>query len=58
MLTVSLDKHGNYKVGETAKLRLDPRFPGIAQIMVIDDRVIDMKTVERSRGRHRRSTCR
>ena len=49
MLTVSLDKK-NYKPGETAKLRLDPRFPGIAQIMVIDDRVIDMKTVEVPEG--------
>ena len=44
MLAVSMDKP-SYKVGETAKLRLDPRFPGIAQILVIDDRVIDMKTV-------------
>ncbi len=44
MLAVSMDKQ-NYQVGETAKLRLDPRFPGIAQILVIDDRVIDMKTV-------------
>ncbi|MBB3932148.1 hypothetical protein GGR25_003206 [Kaistia hirudinis] len=44
VLSVSLDKPG-YKVGETAKFRLDPRFAGIAQIMVIDDRVIDMKTV-------------
>jgi len=43
-LTVSLDK-ADYKVDDTAKLRLDPRFAGIAQIMVIDDRVIDMMTV-------------
>ncbi|WEK51863.1 MAG: MG2 domain-containing protein [Candidatus Kaistia colombiensis] len=49
MLTVSLDQK-NYKPGDTAKLRLDPRFPGIAQIMVIDDRVIDMKTVEVPEG--------
>ncbi|MBN9000089.1 MAG: alpha-2-macroglobulin family protein, partial [Rhizobiales bacterium] len=44
VLNVSLDKPG-YKVGETAKFRLDPRFAGIAQVLVIDDRVIDMKTV-------------
>ncbi|MBZ9936068.1 alpha-2-macroglobulin [Mesorhizobium sp. BR1-1-16] len=49
MLAVSMDK-AHYKVGETAKLRLDPRFPGIAQIMVIDDRVIDMKTVSVPEG--------
>ncbi|MBN9434909.1 MAG: alpha-2-macroglobulin family protein [Bosea sp.] len=49
MLAVSMDKP-DYKVGDTAKLRLDPRFPGIAQILVIDDRVIDMKTVSVPEG--------
>ncbi len=49
MLAVSMDKP-TYRVGDTAKLRLDPRFPGIAQILVIDDRVIDMKTVEVPEG--------
>ena len=45
MLQVSLDKPA-YKIGETAKLRLDPRFAGIALITVIDDRLIAMKAVE------------
>src|SRR6185295_3101775 len=34
-----------YHIGETAKLRLDPRFAGIALISVVDDRLISMKSV-------------
>ena len=45
MLQVALDKPA-YKIGDTAKLRLDPRFAGIALITVIDDRLIAMKAVE------------
>jgi len=45
VLAVALDKPA-YKSGETAKLRLEPRFAGTALIMVIDDRVIDMRQVD------------
>ncbi len=48
-LQVALDKPA-YRIGETAKLRLDPRFAGIALVSVIDDRVIDMKAVEVPEG--------
>ncbi len=44
VLQVALDKPG-YAVGDTAKLRLEPRFAGIALITVMDDRVIAMKSV-------------
>ncbi len=44
-LQVALDKPA-YRIGDTAKLRLDPRFAGIALISVIDDRLIEMKAVE------------
>ena len=43
-LAVALDKPA-YAIGETAKLRLDPRFAGIALISVIDNRLISMKAV-------------
>ncbi|MFO1184599.1 MAG: alpha-2-macroglobulin family protein [Bauldia sp.] len=45
VLAVALDKPA-YRVGETARLRLDPRFAGTALVMVIDDRVIAMKAVD------------
>ena len=45
VLAVALDKPA-YAIGETARLRLDPRFAGIAQISVIDNRLIAMKTIE------------
>jgi uncharacterized protein YfaS (alpha-2-macroglobulin family) len=45
VLRVALDKPA-YRIGETAKLRLDPRFAGIALITVIDDRLIAMQAVE------------
>ncbi len=44
-LQVALDKPA-YRIGDTARLRLDPRFPGIALISVIDDRLIAMKAVD------------
>jgi uncharacterized protein YfaS (alpha-2-macroglobulin family) len=45
VLQVALDKPA-YRIGETAKLRLDPRFAGIALITVVDNRLIAMKSVE------------
>ena len=48
-LQVALDKPA-YKIGDTAKLRLDPRFAGIALISVIDDRLIEMKAVDVPEG--------
>ncbi|MEO8668842.1 MAG: alpha-2-macroglobulin, partial [Bauldia sp.] len=44
VLSVGLDKAA-YRIGDTAKLRLDPRFAGIALISVVDDRLITMKSV-------------
>ncbi|HMN85894.1 MAG TPA: alpha-2-macroglobulin family protein [Bauldia sp.] len=49
VLSVALDKPA-YRVGETAKLRLDPRFAGIALISVLDDRLITTKAVEVPEG--------
>lgn len=48
-LKVALDKPA-YKIGDTATLRLDPQFAGTAVIMVVDDRVIDMKAVDVPEG--------
>jgi len=45
VLKVGLDKPA-YKIGDTAKLRLDPRFAGTALITVMDDRLIATKAVE------------
>ncbi|MBK8082729.1 MAG: alpha-2-macroglobulin family protein [Devosia sp.] len=44
-LSVALDKAA-YRPGETASLRLDPQFAGTALVLVIDDRIIDMKAVD------------
>ncbi|MEQ1899286.1 MAG: alpha-2-macroglobulin family protein [Devosia sp.] len=44
-LQVALDKPA-YRVGDTATLKLDPQFAGTALVMVVDDRIIDMKAVE------------
>ena len=44
-LKVALDKP-SYKPGDTAHLRLDPQFAGTALVMVVDDRIIDMKAVD------------
>ncbi|MBZ8132905.1 alpha-2-macroglobulin family protein [Afifella sp. IM 167] len=48
-LKLSLDKE-RYRIGETAVVHLEPRFAGIAQVMVIDDRLIATKSVEVSEG--------
>ena len=45
LLKVSLDK-ASYLVGETARVRIEPRFPGTALVMVLDDRLIAMSQVE------------
>ena len=44
-LEVALDKE-TYRTGETASLRLEPQFAGTALVMVMDNRIIDMKAVE------------
>jgi uncharacterized protein YfaS (alpha-2-macroglobulin family) len=44
-LTVALDAQ-SYKAGDTAHLRLDPQFAGTALVMVVADKVIDMKAVD------------
>ena len=44
-LQVALDKDA-YRAGETAVLKLDPQFAGTALVMVVDDRIIDIKSVE------------
>lgn len=49
VLDVALDKPA-YRVGDTAKLRLDPRFAGIAVVTVVDDRLITMKAVDVPEG--------
>jgi uncharacterized protein YfaS (alpha-2-macroglobulin family) len=49
VLQVALDKPA-YRVGDTAKLRLDPRFAGIALVTVLDDRLIQMQAVEVPEG--------
>ena len=43
-LQVALDKP-SYRAGDTAHLKLDPQFAGTALVMVVDDRIIDMKAV-------------
>ncbi|MEA3275897.1 MAG: alpha-2-macroglobulin family protein, partial [Pseudomonadota bacterium] len=45
LLKVSMDKP-RYRIGETAKARIEPRFPGLALVMVLDDRLIAMTPVE------------
>ncbi|WP_342641180.1 alpha-2-macroglobulin family protein [Rhodoligotrophos ferricapiens] len=45
VLEVSLDKQ-SYKPGETARLKITPRFPGVAAVTVMSDRLIAMKAVE------------
>ncbi|WP_210215618.1 alpha-2-macroglobulin family protein [Mongoliimonas terrestris] len=49
LLKVSLDKPA-YAVGETVKARLEARFPGVAVVTVVDDRLIALKTVEVPEG--------
>lgn len=45
VLAVALDQPA-YRIGDTAELRLDPQFAGIAMVAVIDNRVISMEMVE------------
>ncbi|MCB1476101.1 MAG: hypothetical protein KDJ53_08680, partial [Rhodobiaceae bacterium] len=49
VLKVALDKE-RYKVGETAVVHLTPRFSGTALVMVADDRLIAMKSVQVAEG--------
>ena len=44
-LKVSLDKAA-YRIGDTARVRLEPRFPGLALVMVIDDGIVTMQPAE------------
>lgn len=48
-LELSLDKPG-YRSGDTAQLRIVPRYAGTALITVMSNRVIDMKAVQVSEG--------
>ncbi len=48
-LELSLDKP-DYQTGETAELRIVPRYAGTALITVMSNRVIDMQAVEVSEG--------
>ena len=45
VLQVALDKPA-YRIGETARLRLDPRFAGKALVNVIDDRLVFSTAVD------------
>ena len=45
LLKVSLDR-ASYRIGETARARIEPRFPGTAVVMVLDDRLISQTMVE------------
>lgn len=49
LLKVSLDKE-KYRVGDKVKARIEPRFPGLALVMVVDDRVVQMRAVEVPEG--------
>ncbi len=49
VLEVGLDKEA-YRVGDTAKLRLKPRFDGIALVQVMGDRLIESRVVEVAEG--------
>ncbi len=45
LLKVSLDKSA-YRIGERVVARIEPRFSGLALVMVIDDRLIEMRAIE------------
>ncbi len=49
LLKISLDKP-TYQIGDTLTAHIEPRFPGIAFVSVVDDRLITMKTVEIPEG--------
>ncbi|SDY16895.1 hypothetical protein SAMN05421644_1351 [Allochromatium warmingii] len=44
LLKLSLDQP-SYRVGDKVRVRLEPRFAGLALLMVVDDRLITMKAV-------------
>ena len=44
-LKVSLDKP-RYAIGETARVRLESRFDGVALVMVVDDRLVTTQSVQ------------
>ncbi len=48
-LEIGLDRD-LYHIGDTARLRLVPRYAGTALVTVVSNRLIDMKTVEVSEG--------
>lgn len=48
-LELSLDKPG-YRSGDTAQLRIVPRYAGTAMVTVMSNRVIEMKAVEVTEG--------
>ena len=48
-LELSLDKPG-YRSGDTAQLRITPRYTGTAMVTVMSNRVIDMQAVEVAEG--------
>lgn len=45
LLKVTVDRP-RYRIGETVKVHIEPRFAGLALLAVVDDRLIAMKTVE------------
>ncbi len=45
LVKVSLDQP-RYRVGETARVHIEPRFPGLALVMVVDDRLVAMTPAE------------
>ncbi len=45
LLKVSLDKPG-YRVGETARARIEARFPGTALILALSDRLLSIQEVQ------------
>lgn len=45
VLAVALDQPA-YQIGDTAELRLDPQFAGVALVTVVDNRLIHMEMVE------------
>ena len=45
VLKVSLDQ-AEYQVGDTARVRLEPRFPGLALVMVVGDGLVAMEPVD------------
>ena len=48
-LAIGLDQD-RYKIGETARLRVVPRYDGIALVTVMSNHLIDMKTVKVAKG--------